>query len=141
MKYEIGKIEGDISRMDPHKFIIEYRDDVLIYHAKENIGNESLDHIDIAKAYGIERVVGGGVAKPAFRDDTILEIGNKSTKYGGVPNEVLTEFMPLLQETYQGRLPNLKKIELTESATLDCWRGRSDRADVAEAFEKARQRQ
>ncbi|MBR9704941.1 hypothetical protein GOV12_06005 [Candidatus Pacearchaeota archaeon] len=131
VKYEIGKIEGDLGEYG-QKFLITLDGTVgdrrLIYHAHEiHLGNstEDIPHCgEIRENFCLENIMGGGHLDFSLHDPEFIAICGYSNVFGGVPDSVMEGFMPLLLETYNGFDSRIKRVlNMCHDIQLkECWR-------------------
>jgi hypothetical protein len=95
IEYKLGRIEGELTQDDPHKFIIVKFENQLIYHSMSSKWQKRT-HNDLAELLGIEDkdVLGGGhVQLTNFNKQyLVLRIYGNSPGYGSVPIQILRRF-------------------------------------------------
>ncbi|HEA46296.1 MAG TPA: hypothetical protein ENH99_00765 [Candidatus Pacearchaeota archaeon] len=125
--YELGEMRGNIDYLDNergfHKFVVGYKAEnpsTLIYSSAE-IDTKTYEpsHDAIKKAEGLEKVLGGGFARllrnPEKRENSaILNLALESSKYGGVPREVMNALINKLGSQMMVRYNENAAGEITE---------------------------
>jgi len=114
IKYKLGRIEGELTKDDPHKFIVVRYENNLIYHSMSSKWQRRA-HNDITKLLGIEDndVLGGGHVQLArdYKQSLVLRIYGASPDYGSVPNQIVKRFpQDQLLEAYRQFELKIKKI-------------------------------
>ena len=125
--YGLGEIRGNIDYLDNergfHKFVVGYRTEnpsILVYSSAEiNPETYEPNHDAIGKTEGLEKVLGGGIARllrnpERGEDSAILNLALESQKYGGVPREVMHDSIERLGEQMMRRYNEDSAGEITE---------------------------
>lgn len=117
---KIGGILGALPRVSSgsnkssQKFIIVRENDDLVYYAHE-INFSITFHPDILKVKKFKiptgvSVIGGGHI--THHDDGTVSFWGSSTNYGAVPEGIMKDFFPLIEEKYKARYPSIRKCIL-----------------------------
>jgi hypothetical protein len=114
VKYEIGKVQEEITFRNPHKFIVAREGKFLVYHSLSS-NQQRRDHKDIAALLGIkeEDILGGGHVQlqPTDHKSYKLRIYGNSNDYGSVPNQILKRFdMNKMLLAYLNLEPGIESI-------------------------------
>ncbi len=107
MEYLIGTVEENLGVLNTQKFIIEKKNDSLVYHARALVDDEEPYHKDIARLVGAAKVIGGGRAgllKGRF------SIYGRSCSYGPVSGKIMNQFKDKLVKKYKEILPCLEDV-------------------------------
>jgi hypothetical protein len=95
IKYKLGRIEGELTKDDSHKFIVVKNEINLVYHSISSKWQRRT-HNDIAELLGVEDndVLGGGHVQLArdYKQSLVLRIYGASPAYGSVPNQIMQRF-------------------------------------------------
>lgn len=114
IEYKLGRIEGELTKYDSHKFIVVKNEINLVYHSISSSWPRRT-HSDIAELLGVEDndVLGGGHVQLArdYKQSLVLRIYGASPDYGSVPNQIMQRFpQDQLLEAYRQFELKIKKI-------------------------------
>ena len=122
IEFRIGDVERSLGDLKAQKFIVSKYPDSLVYYARALITTNAPQHDTIRQSIGLQEraIVGGGligyIGSPSPTDNPLQLRG--SSKFGGMPAEIMNLFVPFLLPLYQDVDRTITKIFVESQSEL-----------------------